>query len=152
MSEEIHFIEKSIYCEDAILLIDELNDILMGIVGNNGTKHVNLSDFEQEGSIFFVGYYKNEPICCAGIRNVDNQTGEIKRVYTRENRLGVGSALIDQLEKWANEHQYHRLILECREVNQHAITFYKKKGYKVCDKYPPYIEQEDAVCMDKIIS
>lgn len=44
---------------------------------------------------------------------------------------------------------YRRLVLECREGNAAAIRFYRRIGYAVCEKYPPYSDETDAVCMEK---
>ena len=41
------------------------------------------------------------------------------------------------------------LVLECREGNTAAIGFYRRIGYAVCEKYPPYGDEKDAVCMEK---
>jgi hypothetical protein len=40
-------------------------------------------------------------------------------------------------------------VLECREGNAAAIGFYRRIGYEVCEKYPPYGDEKDAVCMEK---
>jgi len=147
----LDFKEVSVYCPDAAMLIDELNAVLIGIVGNNGTKHLNLDDFEEPRSVFIVGYDDGEPVCCAGIRFFSEGVGEIKRVYARKNKKGYASQLMAQLEEWAACHGYTRLILECREINSHAIDFYKREGYTVCEKYTPYENQPDAICLDKFI-
>ena len=44
---------------------------------------------------------------------------------------------------------YRRLVLECREGNAAAIGIYRKIGYAVCEKYQPYGDEKDAVCMEK---
>ena len=53
------------------------------------------------------------------------------------------------MEKLAGKTGYRRLVLECREGNPHAIAFYRKNGYTVCENYPPYDNEADAVCLDK---
>ena len=42
-----------------------------------------------------------------------------------------------------------RLVLECRDSNPHAISFYMRNGYTRCENYPPYEEEDDAVCLEK---
>ena len=83
---------------------------------------------------------------------MDENTGEVKRVFARKNEKGYGAALMAELEKLAREAGYQRLLLECREKNGHALAFYKKSGYHVCASYPPYGEEPDAVCMEKRVS
>ena len=53
------------------------------------------------------------------------------------------------VEKRAAAIGYRRLVLECREGNAAAIGFYRRIGYEVCEKYPPYGDEKDAVCMEK---
>ena len=134
---------------DAQGLLLELNEALMGILGHNGMAHVCFDDFSHEKAFFVVGYDEGKPACCAGIRRMDDETGEVKRVYARKNRRGNGAALMAALEKMAGTAGYRRLVLECREGNPHAIEFYKKNGYTVCENYPPYENEADAVCLEK---
>ena len=145
----LEFIKTSVDSDDAQLLMRELNERLFGILGHNGMMHVCLNDFETEGGFFLVGYEGTTPVCCAGLRKVDETTGEVKRVYAKRNGLGYGAALMAAVESLAARLGYSKLLLECREGNPHAIEFYLKNGYKICEKYPPYDCEDDAVCLDK---
>ena len=100
---------------------------------------------------YILGYDDDVPVCCAGVRRMDQKTGEVKRVYARPNREGVGARLMKLVEEQARVEGYKRLVLECREGNAHAIDFYKKQGYVICGKYPPYENEADAVCMEKTL-
>lgn len=131
------------------MLLRELNDALMSILGHNGTSHIRLEDFRREKAFFLVGYDGETPVCCAGVRMFDGETGEIQRVYARSNRAGAGAALMKALEEQARELGYRRILLECREGNAHAIGFYLKNGYVICENYPPYDSEADAVCFEK---
>ena len=145
------FVKTDVSAPDARLLLGELNDTLIGILGHNGTAHVCLDDFNQDKALFLLGYDGDVPMCCAGIRRLDEHTGEVKRVYARPNHAGIGAALMRALEDYARDLGYRRLVLECREGNGHAIDFYLRVGYHVCAKYPPYEQEADAVCMAKDI-
>lgn len=135
--------------KEAQLMLEELNQTLMGILGHNGTKHVRLKDFEQNRSGFIVGFDDDEPVCCCGFQEVDGETAEVKRVYARPNRNGTGRKLMACLEEWAGERGYRRLILECRSGNSHALEFYRKVGYHEIEKFSPYDVEDDAVCFEK---
>lgn len=145
----ISFIKTGTESPDAQILLKELNETLMNILHHNGMKHLCFDDFSHEKAFFMVGYDGDTPVCCAGLRRMDEMTGEIKRVYARKNSKGIGAALMTALENEALSTGYARLVLECREGNGHAIEFYKKNGYTVCGKYPPYGDEPDAVCMEK---
>ncbi len=146
------FTKANVESADARLLLNELNETLTGILGHNGTAHVCLGDFSHERAFFLVGYDEGVPVCCAGIRMMDGRTGEVKRVYARKNRKGIGAALMKAVEDEARKNGYEKLVLECREGNGHAIGFYHKNGYAVCEKYPPYENETDAVCMEKLLA
>ena len=130
------FVRTGTDSPDARMLLEELNNTLLGILGHNGTAHVCLDDFSCERAFFLVGYDGRNPVCCAGIRKLDAATGEIKRVYARKNRKGIGAALLAELEKQAQEAGYERLVLECREGNPHAIEFYKRKAILCVQNIP----------------
>ena len=145
----LSFIQTGVENPDAQMLLQELNETLMGILGHNGTKHVCFDDFSQEKAFFLVGYDNGTPACCAGVRKLDETTGEVKRVFARKNCKGIGAALMAETENRARAAGYSRLVLECREGNPHAIEFYRKNGYTDCEKYPPYGNEADAVCLEK---
>ncbi len=111
------FVQTGVENPDAQTLLRELNETLMGILGHNGMAHVCFDDFSQEKGFFLVGYDDGTPVCCAGLRQLDDETGEIKRVYARKNRKGIGAALMKAMEKLAGKTGYRRLVLECREGN-----------------------------------
>ena len=148
----LSFIRTGVESADARMLLEELNETLIGILGHNGTAHVCLDDFSCDKAFFLVGYEGETPVCCAGVRKMDDATGEVKRVYARKNRKGIGSALMAEVERQAEKTGYARLVLECREGNSHAIDFYIREGYTVCAKYPPYENEADAVCLEKQLS
>ena len=135
--------------QNARALLEELNKTLIGILGHNGTTHVCMDDFSRDGGFFLVGYDGGIPVCCAGVRLLSGRTGEVKRVFARRNHKGYGTALMAAVEARAAATGYRRLVLECREGNAAAIGFYRRIGYTVCEKYPPYGDEKDAVCMEK---
>jgi len=145
------FREVSAFSADATALMEELSAVLTALVGHDGATHVRLEEYDAPGGTFLVGYLDGVPACCAGIRQMDESTGELKRVYARANKIGMGQSLLEALEQWAADYGYSRLVLECREANAHAIDFYRRHGYRDCEKYEPYLDQDDAVCLEKVI-
>ncbi|MFJ5761058.1 GNAT family N-acetyltransferase [Neobacillus sp. NPDC093182] len=45
--------------------------------------------------------------------------------------LGIGTILFEQLEKWAKEHNVHRLELTVVTQNQAGLQLYKKMGFEI---------------------
>lgn len=136
---------------DASMLMEELCARLTRIVGHDGTMFLNLADFAQKRACFVVGYLDGDPICCAGLKKLEPNIGEVRRVYARRNNVGAARKLMAWLEDKARSFEYGTLRLECRKTNPHAIDFYRQVGYSVCPSYGPYVTQPDAVCMEKKI-
>jgi RimJ/RimL family protein N-acetyltransferase len=63
-------------------------------------------------------------------------------VLAQYRRLGVGTQLFEQLEKWATEHNVHRLELTVVTRNESGIRLYKKMGYEIegTKRHSLYIE------------
>ena len=147
----LDFAVSDVNGQNAQVLLEELNETLIGILGHNGTAHVCMDDFSRDGGSFLVGFDEGVPVCCAGVRLLSGRTGEVKRVFARSNHKGYGTALMAAVEARAAAIGYRRLVLECRESNTEAIGFYRRIGYAVCEKYPPYGDEKDAVCMEKLL-
>ena len=145
----LSFVQTGVENPDAQMMLRELNETLTAILGHNGMSHVCFDDFSREKGFFLVGYDEGTPVCCAGVRRMNDETGEVKRVYARKNRTGNGAALMAALEDKAEKTGYQRLVLECRAGNLHAIAFYQRTGYTVCRNYSPYEQEADAVCLEK---
>lgn len=143
------FKEVAVRSQDAACILRELDEVLVQLIGHNGQRHVCWDDFEQPRSTFIVGYEEGEAVGCIGIRCLNEQTAELKRVYARKHHPGLACGLMDFAEDWARRQGYVRTVLECRDNNPHAIAFYKRNGYTVCRNYPPYEEEADAVCLEK---
>jgi len=53
-------------------------------------------------------------------------------------RAGVGTALINGLGAWAKARELHELILMVTSVNQGAIEFYTRIGFRMSGRVAPY--------------
>ena len=73
------------------------------------------------------------PVGCGAMKEFDNSTMEIKRMYvTIEMRgKGVAVAVLNDLESWAKELGYKKCVLETGDKMLEAIGLYKKSGYKI---------------------
>ena len=70
------------------------------------------------------------PVGCGAMKEFDNSTMEIKRMYvTIEMRgKGVAVAVLNDLESWAKELGYKKCVLETGDKMLEAIGLYKKSG------------------------
>lgn len=133
-------------------LMEKLSLELLKITGNDGTSSVQTEDFLQPRSIFVIAYDEmGNALGCGGIRPLDEETGEVKRMFATIKTKGVGTQILSYLENWAKETGFQRLILETRAVNGQATTFYLSKGYERIDNYGKYRNRPEAVCFGKWI-
>ncbi len=55
-------------------------------------------------------------------------------VSPKESGKGIGSYCVDCIEKIAKEKKCKRITMDVYSQSQHALDFYKKRGYVVCDE------------------
>ncbi len=91
------------------------------------------------------------PVGCGAMKEFDNSTMEIKRMYvTIEVRgKGVAVAVLNDLESWAKELGYKKCVLETGDKMLEAIGLYKKSGYKIIKNYGQYENIESSICFEK---
>lgn len=93
------------------------------------------------------------PIGCGCFKEYDKDTIELKRVFVKTAYRGNGysNRLIQQLEQWAHELGFHRIILETGRKQTEAIGLYRSNGYKEIKNYGPYIEMTNSICFEKYL-
>ncbi|MGN0975704.1 MAG: GNAT family N-acetyltransferase [Gemmiger sp.] len=136
-------------CADARRLTGELNAVLTALTGASGAAGFAEADAAGPHSAFVIAYAGGKALGCGALRPLDGDTGELKRIYARPNRLGVGRAVLAALETEARALHYARLVLETRRVNRHAVEFYRKNGWTECPGYGVYAARPEAICFCK---
>ena len=98
-----------------------------------------------------VLYENNIPVGCGAIKEYDETSAEVKRMYTLPETRGKGIAtkVLFELEKWAKELNYKYTILETGKRQVEAINLYKKTGYQIISNYGQYEGIENSVCFRK---
>ena len=100
-----------------------------------------------------VGFVNEQAVCIGAIKKFDEQTMEVKRMYTLEAFRGRGYAaeLLKELERWAPELGNARLVLETGQKQPEAIQLYRKSGYTVIPNYGQYENVATSVCFEKTL-
>lgn len=133
-------------------MCQELDDFLDELVGgrNNREQYVPLNQLDCIHTAI-VAYDGDTPIACAGLKDYDGETAEIKRVFVRAECRGrhISVALMRQIEQAAKEQGIRRLILETGAPLVAAMALYRKMGYAVIPNYGPYQNMPDSICMQK---
>lgn len=145
-------IETSPNAPDALLLMDELSSCLENITGSTGKNSFNPEDVNVLRSLFVLAYDENgEAVGCGAIRPIYENIAEVKRVYARTKAAGIGTEILRYLEVQAQAMGYSALWLETRLMNNRAVSFYENKGYHRIPNYGKYVNNQEAVCFEKIL-
>lgn len=138
--------------QDFINLVAELDQDL---AIRDGEDHSFYAQFNTIATIKYVVvlYENNKPVACGAIKHFDTATFEVKRMYVPEEfrKRGFATKVLQELELWSKELQYHYLVLETGLQQPEAIALYKKNGFTIIPNYGQYIGIENSVCFKKEI-
>lgn len=100
-----------------------------------------------------VIFINNVPAACGAFKKISDDTIEIKRMYTdpRFRKRGLASAMVKELEDWAQEAGYRKAVLETSKEFVEALSVYENNGYDRIPNYGPYIGVDQSVCYEKIL-
>jgi len=101
-----------------------------------------------------VVFYENDkPLGCGAIKQFEPNIMEVKRMFTLpESRgKGVASQILIELENWAKELNFEKLILETGINQPAAIALYKKCNFKRIPNYGQYTGIENSFCFEKML-
>lgn len=121
----------------------------------DGEDHAFYAQFNKTASIRnVVVVYDNEvPVACGAIKAFDQNSVEVKRMYVVESRrrTGLAKGVLAELERWALELGYRRLVLETGKNQPEALQLYGNTGYHVIENYGQYKGVENSVCFRKTL-
>ena len=94
-------------------------------------------DYAPPGGVLLIARDGDAPAGCVALRRVDSGTGEMKRMYVREQYRGSGLgrrlavAVIDEAKK----KNCKRVVLDTLPKLTSAIALYRDLGFRECDPY-----------------
>jgi len=136
----------------AIQLLNQLSDTLAGITGDSGRSSFDPSDVEGAGASFVLAYdVQGNALGCGAYRPLQKGVAELKRMFAIPASKGVGSAVLNDLERRAEADGYRELWLETRLVNSRAVQFYERNGYRRIPNFGKYVGRPEAVCFAKTL-
>jgi GNAT superfamily N-acetyltransferase len=119
----------------------------------DGDEHWFFDQFNKISNLKYVVviYNNNIAIGCGAIKEYNENTMEVKRMFVPfENRgKGIASIVLKELESWAIELGYKKCILETGVKQPEAISLYKKNKYELIKNFGQYAEIESNVCFEK---
>ncbi|SHL48210.1 GNAT family N-acetyltransferase [Chryseobacterium polytrichastri] len=98
-----------------------------------------------------VMYVDHNPAACGAFKKFDDDTVEIKRMYTHPDfrKKGLAGMIVKELENWAKEMGYKKCVLETGIKQPEAIALYEKSGYQRIPNYGQYMGIDNSVCYEK---
>ncbi|MDA6071634.1 GNAT family N-acetyltransferase [Flavobacterium sp. AC] len=138
--------------EKVLAITEELSENLYLRFGSDGKN--SFQDWQNDNSkfVFVIAEIENEIVGCGAIRPIDQNTGEVKRMYSKYPGKKIGQTILTFLEDKAITLDYTDLVLETRVKNGNAIEFYQKQGYKVIPNYGKYTDLPEAICLGKSLN
>jgi GNAT superfamily N-acetyltransferase len=94
-------------------------------------------DVEPPGGRWLVAYRDGHPVGCAGLKRIDDQTAEIKRIYVAPDARGIGvaRALLTRLEHAARELGYQLVRLDTGAKQEASVKLFTSSGYEPIGDY-----------------
>jgi putative acetyltransferase len=103
-------------------------------------------------AVFLVATDANgTPIGCGALRQLDETSAEIKRMYVLPASRGTGVAkeILRALETAATERGWTTLRLETGTEQPDAQRFYEREGYKEIPLFGEYVGSTLSVCYER---
>jgi GNAT superfamily N-acetyltransferase len=136
--------------KDFVGLVKSLD---VDLAKRDGDDHAFYHQFNSIESIkYTVVAYENEiPVGCGAIKQFDEMTMEVKRMYSLPSHRGRGiaSRILSELETWALELSFNHSVLETGKQQPEAIALYQKRGYRIIPNYGQYAGVENSLCFEK---
>ncbi|WP_179346341.1 GNAT family N-acetyltransferase [Winogradskyella ursingii] len=138
--------------KDFIRLISELDTYLKITDGDEHEFYNQFNGIENLEHVV-VAYDNENPVGCGAFKNFDNNSVEIKRMFTKPEarKKSVGSKILKELENWASKLKYESCILETGIRQKEAVEFYKKNNYQIIPKYGQYQNMDNSLCFKKVL-
>lgn len=111
-------------------------------------KYLDIQDYDEEiehlevkygmpyGRVYLI-YYDERLAACIGLRKVDNQNCEMKRLYIRMEFRGkkLANILVEKIIEDAKEIGYSYMLLDTFPFLKSAIHIYKRFGFYEIESY-----------------
>lgn len=135
---------------DFVQLVKELDNYLKITDGKDHDFYNQYNRLEGIKNCVVI-YLNSQPVGCGAFKEFDQQTVEIKRMFLKPQSRGRGLAemMITELEYWAKELNYQRVVLETGSRQVEAVKFYHKVGYNLIPNYGQYVGMENSNCFEK---
>jgi GNAT superfamily N-acetyltransferase len=121
-------------------LMRELNDLFNSQYPGRAAKPGSVTtpdEMAPPSGAFLVGWEDERAIATGGLRRLDDETCEIKRMYVVPGvrSHGVGRSLLAALEEAGRALGYALVRLDAGPAQQHSIALFRTAGYAEIPRY-----------------
>jgi len=104
-------------------------------------------------SVFLLARVEGRAVGCGALVPMEDDVVEIKRMFVlpEERGHGIAKKILDRLQGLAQEFDYDRIRLETGTKQPESIALYGKSGFYRIPNFPPFENDQSAVCFEKRI-
>jgi len=116
---------------------EEIVPLYPGITGENPGPSATPEELGPPGGTFLVAYVEDEPVGCGGIKRLDDEAAELKRLYVAPTarKHGVARVLVNALEDAARQAGYRVVRLDTGNKQPAALELFRSTGYREIEDY-----------------
>lgn len=153
METAFHLVRTTTSNEDFQTLVRNLDHELWNELSEDQATYDQFNKVPNIKTAVLV-YAGEEPVACGCFKEISPDTVEIKRMFVHKPYRGKGLSkqVLNELERWAAEQDYHFSVLETSIHFTAAKQLYQSNGYEIIPNYGPYIGLEESVCMRKALA
>lgn len=134
-------------------LIAELNEVLLQLTPPEYCYHMTAEEMARDDTTVFVARDDGGAVACGALKRHGSAIGEVKRMYTRPpwQGMGIGGAILDEIEKHAIQLGLNRLVLETGDKHPAAWRVYERGGFQRCGAILDYPDSGFSVFYEKTL-
>lgn len=122
--------------DDVRALVAALNEWALAQTPREFCHHMTVEQMAQPDTSVFIARRNGEAIGMGALRRHADGVGEVKRMFTKPQArgLGVGAAIVAEIEELALQEGFTRLVLETGAVTgfKSAWAVYERRGFSRC--------------------
>jgi GNAT superfamily N-acetyltransferase len=137
---ELEFTTTTLDAPESLELIEAVQQEYVVRYGGRDVTELAVAEFAPPQGIFVIGRDAGQPVACGGVRLVEGDVGELKRMYVvpAARRRGIARALLGHLETQARTLGATRLRLETGLRQPEAVALYASAGYADAEPFGHY--------------
>src|SRR5438270_3785393 len=115
----------------------EIGPLYPGITDDNPGPSATPDELSPPGGAFLVAYVEGDPVGCGGIKVLDDEAAELKRLYVTPaaRKHGVARVLVNALEDAARQAGYRVVRLDTGNKQPAALQLFRSTGYQEIADY-----------------